>query len=158
MAVFKLGRIIFKEIRIPVLNLKFVLFKSIIIFCCLSYSVVSFANCKGVIINSSNVPWKVKFLEDGQYGNVYFSGGVSCPPNGPCVIPPKSYAKIEYTQTRGEIYGHVVLTDFYGVYSPHVYHNNWFYTCPTIDSVATRANIQYNTPSSGSIEINAEHF
>lgn len=138
--------------------MKFNTIKLIIIFCGLCYSIISFANCNGVIINSSNVPWKVQFIEDGQYGNVYFSGRVNCRPNGPCVIPPRSYAKIEYTQTRGQIYGHLILTDFYGVYSPHVYHNNWFYTCPTINGVATRANIQYNTPSSGSIEINGDHW
>lgn len=132
--------------------------KSIIVLCGLGYSVASFANCDGVITNSSNKPWTVQFLEDEQYGNVYFSGGVSCSPNGPCVIPAKSFAKIEYTQTRGVIFGHVKLTDSNNKSVTRVYHNDWFFTCPSIKRISSEPNMQYNIPDNGSIQIGADNF
>lgn len=109
-------------------------------------------NCNAIIQNNSNQPWTFRFST--YYGNVYFSGGVSCPVNGPCVIPPHTTANIEYTHTGGYETGRIYVSDNANWEEKLPYKNTLIWErCPHIDNYDSSDSISRNEPGNGSLTI-----
>lgn len=109
-----------------------------------------YANCDGIIVNNSNKPWSIRFHT--YKGNVYFTGGLSCPMNGPCVLPAHSRATIEYTTAGGISSGKAYVKDHEGYEQNYIFSNSIFSSCPDIRYNVTKK-ININSPKTGSYEI-----
>lgn len=112
-------------------------------------------NCNTTIQNNSNQPWIFRFAAFN--GNVYFSGNVTCPVNGPCTIPPHTTVNIEYTHQDGYETGRVYIEDTTRWSEKLPYKNilPWV-RCPTLSYYDRKDSISINDPQDGGFVINKD--
>jgi hypothetical protein len=129
------------------------------LFVSLMFSNVYASSCDGVVIvNNSNQPWDFQF--NPYDGRVHFNGGVSCPVNGPCKIPPHATANIEYTHTVSRASGTVVIRDNRKNKKSFSYDNrgNVFKICPEISHNGNTGSVSVNEPHDGSFTIDRDNW